>query len=147
MSHYLVLFILEFLPARLAMLLYGLDSNVTRLVANLLTRPSVFYYLPIVPCNLVSIKWLLLLLLLFYCSKQYSVQHLSWRIQIPSIAMPSQWGLLSPNLCHNATLLHGMICNIKDIICMPATHGKTGEFQWTGTANLFTDFHQNFADI
>ena len=67
MSHYLVLFILEFLPARLATLPYGLDSNVTQLpIANMLTKPSVFYCLPIVPCNLVSIK-LLLLLLLLYC--------------------------------------------------------------------------------
>ena len=62
MSHYLVLLILEFLPARLAMLPNGLDSNVTQLLANLLTKPSVFYYLPIVPCNLASIKFLLLLL-------------------------------------------------------------------------------------
>ena len=60
MSHYLVLLILEFLPARLAMLPFGLDSNVTQLLANLLTKPSVFYYLPIVPCNLVQIKLLLL---------------------------------------------------------------------------------------
>ena len=64
MSHYLVLLILEFLPARLATLPYGLDSNVTQLLANMLTKPSVFYYLPIVSCNLVSIKLLLLLLLL-----------------------------------------------------------------------------------
>ena len=62
MSHYLVLLILEFLPARLATLPYGLDSNVTQLLANLLTKPSVFYYLSIVSCNLVSIKLLLLLL-------------------------------------------------------------------------------------
>ena len=64
MSHYLVVLILEFLPARLAALPYGLDSNVTQLLANLLTKPSVFYYLPIVPCNIVSIKLLSLLLLL-----------------------------------------------------------------------------------
>ena len=62
MSHYLVLLILEFLPARLAILPYGLDSNVTQLLADLLTKPSVFYYLPIVPCNLVPKKLLLLLL-------------------------------------------------------------------------------------
>ena len=62
MSHYLVLFILEFLPAGLATIPYGLDSNVTQLLANLLTKPPVFYYLPIVPCNIVSIKLLLLLL-------------------------------------------------------------------------------------
>ena len=55
---------LELLPARLATLPYGLDSNVTQLLANMLTKPSAFYYLPIVPCNLVSIKLLLLLLLL-----------------------------------------------------------------------------------
>ena len=63
-SHYLVLLILEFLPARLATLPYGLDSNVTQLLAILLTKPSVFYYLSIVPCNLVLIKLLLSLLLL-----------------------------------------------------------------------------------
>ena len=57
-SHYLVLLILEFVPARLATLPYGLDSNVTQLLADLLTKPSVFYYLPIVPFNLVSIKLL-----------------------------------------------------------------------------------------
>ena len=62
MSHYLVLLILEFLPARIATLPHGLDSNVTQLLANLLTKPSVFYYLPIVPCNLVSIKLSLLFL-------------------------------------------------------------------------------------
>ena len=45
MSPNLVLLILEFLPARLATLPYGLDSNVTQLLANLLTKPSVFYYL------------------------------------------------------------------------------------------------------
>ena len=54
MSYYLVLLILEFFPARLATLPYGLDSNVTQLLANMLTKLSVFYYLPIVPCNLVS---------------------------------------------------------------------------------------------
>ena len=64
MSHYLVQLILEFLPARLAT--HGLDSNITQLLANLLTKPSVFYYLPIVPCNLVSIKLLLLMLLLLH---------------------------------------------------------------------------------
>ena len=63
MSPYLVLLILEFLPARLATLPYGLDSNVTQLLANILTKPSVFYYLLVVSCNLVSIKLLLLLLL------------------------------------------------------------------------------------
>ena len=65
MSPYLVLLILEFFPARLATLPDAwLDSNVTKQLANLLTKPSVFYYLPIVSCNLVSIKLLLLLLLL-----------------------------------------------------------------------------------
>ena len=68
MSHYLVILILKFLPARLATLPNGLDSNVTQLLANLLTKPSVFYYLPIVSCNLVSIKLLLLLLLLLLSS-------------------------------------------------------------------------------
>ena len=63
MSHYLVLpLILEFLPARLATLPYGLDSNVTKLLANMLTKGSVFYYFADNFCNLVSIKLLLLLL-------------------------------------------------------------------------------------
>ena len=64
MSPYLVLLILEFFTARLATLPYGLASNVTQLPANLLTKTSIFYHLPIVSCNLVSIKLSLLLLLL-----------------------------------------------------------------------------------
>ena len=45
MSHYLVLLhTLEFFPARLATIPYGLDSNVTKILANLLTKPSEFYY-------------------------------------------------------------------------------------------------------
>ena len=59
------------------MLPHGLDSNVTQLLANLLTKPSVFYYLPIVSCNLVSIQLslllLLLLLLLFYYIQGFGV--------------------------------------------------------------------------
>ena len=34
----------------------GFDSNVTKLVANLLTKKYVFIILPIVSCNLVSIR-------------------------------------------------------------------------------------------
>ena len=41
MSHYLVLLILEFLTARLATLPYGLDSNVTQLLANLLINQAI----------------------------------------------------------------------------------------------------------
>ena len=59
MSPYLVLLILEFLPARLATLPYGLDSNVTQLLENMLTYPSIFYYLPSIFYYLVSIKLLL----------------------------------------------------------------------------------------
>ena len=77
MSPYLVLLILDFFPARLATLPYGLDSNVTQLLANLLTKPSVFYYLPIVSCNLVSIKLLLFLLLLLLLRDRY--EYLSTR--------------------------------------------------------------------
>ena len=54
MSPYLVPLILEFVPARLATQPHRLDSNVTQLLANLLTKPSVLYYLPIAFCNLVS---------------------------------------------------------------------------------------------
>ena len=64
MSLYLVLLILEFSPDRLVTLPQGLDSNITQILANLLTKPSVFYYLPIVSCNLVLLKLLLLFLLL-----------------------------------------------------------------------------------
>ena len=70
MSPYLVLLlILNFFPSRLAMLPYGLDSNVTQLVlANLLTKPSVFYYLPIVSCNLVSIKTIIIIIIIILYS-------------------------------------------------------------------------------
>ena len=75
MSPYLVLLILEFFPPT-ATLPYGLDSNVTQLLANLLTKPSVFYYLPIVPCNLVSIKLLLLLLVLRELSSTQNIRNI-----------------------------------------------------------------------
>ena len=74
MSHYLVLIILEFLPARLATLPYGLDSNVTQLLANMLSKPSVFYYLPIVPCNLVPIK----LLYYYYYKSSKILSSICW---------------------------------------------------------------------
>ena len=67
MSPYLALLIFEFFPARLATLPHGLNSNITQLLASMLTKPSVFYYLPIVSCNLVSIKLLLLLYMLKFC--------------------------------------------------------------------------------
>ena len=73
MFPYLVLLILQIFPPRLATLPHGLDTNVTQLLANLLTKPSVFYYLPIVPCNLVSIKLLLLLLLLTVSSLYFII--------------------------------------------------------------------------
>ena len=43
-SHYNTYHIFEFFLDRLAMLIYGLDLNVATLLANLLTKPSVFYY-------------------------------------------------------------------------------------------------------
>ena len=43
MTPYLVLLILKKIPARLATLPYGLDSYVTKLLANLL--PSHLYYI------------------------------------------------------------------------------------------------------
>ena len=57
---------LSLVPARLDTLPYGFDSNVTQLPANLLTKPSVFYYFTIVSCNLCSIKLLLLLNITIY---------------------------------------------------------------------------------
>ena len=44
MSSNLVLHILKKFPALLATLPYGLDSNVTKQLANLLTKPSIFYH-------------------------------------------------------------------------------------------------------
>ena len=45
MSPYLVLLpILKRILARLTMLPYGLDSNITKLLANLLRETSAFYY-------------------------------------------------------------------------------------------------------
>ena len=83
MSPYLVLLILEFFPARLAMLPYGLDSNVTQLLANLLTKPSVFYYLPIVSCNILSIKLLLLLHLCIF------IIFFQWNLIVTVISNPN----------------------------------------------------------
>ena len=80
MSPYLVLLISEFFPAQLATLPYGIDSNVTQLLANLLTKPSGFYYLSIVSCNLVSIK---LLLLLMFFILYYAVYNITNRISTP----------------------------------------------------------------
>ena len=65
--------IVSMTPARLATLPYGLDSNGTQLLANLLTKPSVFYYLSIVSCNHVSIKLLLLLLLLLLLYNTFTI--------------------------------------------------------------------------
>ena len=57
MSPYLVfLLILDVFHARLATLPYGLDSNVTKPLDNFLTKPSVFYFLPIEYCDPFSIK-------------------------------------------------------------------------------------------
>ena len=67
MSPYLVLLLsLKFFPSRFFSLPYGLESNVTKLLANLLTNPSVFYYLPIVSCNLVSIKIIIIIIILLH---------------------------------------------------------------------------------
>ena len=50
-----------FRAARFAMLPYGLDSNVTKRLGNLLTMPSVFIIFPTLPCNLVSIKIIIII--------------------------------------------------------------------------------------
>ena len=74
MSRYLVLlFILKFNPARLATLPYVLDSNVTKPLDYLLTKPSVFYYfLLIVSFNLVSIK--IVIIIIIICTTPDTVQ-------------------------------------------------------------------------
>ena len=65
MSPYLVLLLIfKKNRVRLATLPYGLDSNVTQLLANMLTKPSVFYYLSIASCNLVSIKIIIIVIII-----------------------------------------------------------------------------------
>ena len=39
-----LLILFYFFPARLPTLPFGLHSNVVKLLANMLTKPSVFYY-------------------------------------------------------------------------------------------------------
>ena len=46
------------------MLRYGHDSNVTKLLANLLTKPSVFNFFPIVFYNLVSIQIIIVIIII-----------------------------------------------------------------------------------
>ena len=98
MSHYLLLLILEFLPARLATLPYGLDSNVTKLLANMLTKPSVFYCLSIVPCNLVSIKLLFLLLLLLF---KFLSNHLKFQTSIAALILSWMKLIVTEVNCYN----------------------------------------------
>ena len=50
-----------FFSSRLATLPNGLDSNGTKLLANLLPKISAFYYLPIVSCKLVLIKIIIII--------------------------------------------------------------------------------------
>ena len=48
------------------MLPYGLDSSDTKLLANLLTKPSAFYYfLPIEFCNLVAVKIIIIIIIIY----------------------------------------------------------------------------------
>ena len=75
MSPYLVLLILEFLPARLATLPYGLDSNVTLLLANLLTKPSVFYYYYYYYCIANSLNYITNDFIRLLCSACKYVPH------------------------------------------------------------------------
>ena len=123
-SHYLVQLILEFLPARLATLPYGLYSNVTQLLANLLTKPCLFYYLPIVICNHVSIKLLLYYYYYYYLSFTMSIYMPEY--SIPDLLLytvyvcpsyndfhtnefyPDVFHIILRNICHSSGLkLHG----------------------------------------
>ena len=61
--------------------------------------------------------------------------------------MPDLQNLLSPNLCRNATLLHGKIRKLKRVICMQTLHGKSAESHWTQTVHLFKDCYPNLIDI
>ena len=64
MSLSVALLIFDFFLAQLAMLPYGRDSNGTKLLANLLTKPFIFYYIPIVLCNLISIKNIVIIIII-----------------------------------------------------------------------------------
>ena len=69
MSPYLVpLLIFEFFLARLVMLPYGLHSNVTKLLANLLTK-LYFIIMHIIQCNLVSIKYIIIIIIIIIISE------------------------------------------------------------------------------
>ena len=114
MSHYLVLLILEFFLARLATLHHGLDSNVTQLLANLLTKPSAFYYLQIVPCIIVIIiiiklLLLLLLLLLNYCYYYYYYLHMPYvPVRVTRGALVAHRYIYAPPRCR--TTQRGSSC-------------------------------------
>ena len=56
-----LILILEFFPDRLPTLPYGLNSNITKLLANMLTKPSVFYYFD----DCISKKYHYIILLLY----------------------------------------------------------------------------------
>ena len=106
MSLYLVLVILEFFPARLATLPHGLDANITQLLANLLTKPSVVYYLLIVFCNLVSIN--------YYYYYYYYYDYYSWAVCWILYNTPSSmsWVVSGFHLVPFCTfyILHHMLC-------------------------------------
>ena len=40
--------------------------------------------------------------------------------------MPDRQNLIPPNLCQNASLLHGKICKLKRVICMQTMHENIG---------------------
>ena len=64
MSLSVALLIFDFFLAQLAMLPYGRDSNGTKLLGNLLTKPSAFYCIPIVLCNLISVKNIVIIIII-----------------------------------------------------------------------------------
>ena len=77
MSPYLVhRLILEFFPARLAMLPYGSDSNVAKLLANMQSQ-LYFIILQIVLCNFVSIKNIIIIIMLLLSERIIIVRHCS----------------------------------------------------------------------
>ena len=102
---------------------YGLDSYVTQLLVNLSTKPSVFYYLPIVSCNLVLMKLLLYSAHLFLTLPSFTISSLAFSpfltgftslqniFLLPSKSFPSRYHHRQPaSLFATLTLCFTSLC-------------------------------------
>ena len=61
--------------------------------------------------------------------------------------MPDLQNLLSPNLCQNATILHGKIRRLKRVICMQTLHGKVGRIPLDRDSTPVQGLLPNLIDI